>query len=374
MMSYLWTLPSAGRGFVVALLAFRAWSSTGAFVKPHLLRNGGGVLLLTSTMGGSLSTPRQQQRRQQHHQHHQQRVSFSYPIPARTSSGTRSRADGVILFATSTGGGDDVVVVSTDTTRADIPPMATTERKEKKSPNLSAYWEILRPNNIPASFGLVAAGALVASHTAVALLEPKVLLTAFAAAAVSVGSCVLNDWFDIELDRVNEPERPLVTGEVVPVHALGIGVAFLLAAVASASFVNPAALQATIVASVALTLAYTPLLKPIPLVKNFVVAMVIAAAIAAGGLAAGAGVASTLTPSVLTFFVIGHREVLMDIADVEGDREAGVRTLPVLMGRQAALVFATALLSVGVGAAGVGILKGACASRRSQSCRLGYNK
>lgn len=32
----------------------------------------------------------------------------------------------------------------------------------------------------------------------------QVLLTAFAAASVSVGSCVLNDWFDIELDRVNE--------------------------------------------------------------------------------------------------------------------------------------------------------------------------
>ena len=58
-------------------------------------------------------------------------------------------------------------------------------------------------------------------------------------------------------------------------------------------------------ASVALTLAYTPILKPIPLVKNFVVALVIAAAIAAGGLAAGAGVAATLTPTVLTFFVIG---------------------------------------------------------------------
>ncbi|CAN0155966.1 unnamed protein product, partial [Laminaria digitata] len=55
-----------------------------------------------------------------------------------------------------------------------------------------------------------------------------VLLTAWAAASVAVGSCVLNDWFDIELDRLNEPDRPLVTGEVVPVHALGIGVGFLL--------------------------------------------------------------------------------------------------------------------------------------------------
>lgn len=53
--------------------------------------------------------------------------------------------------------------------------MATPEtNKAKKPPNLRAYWEILRPNNIPASFGLVAAGALVASHTAVALFEPKV--------------------------------------------------------------------------------------------------------------------------------------------------------------------------------------------------------
>ncbi|CAN0024761.1 unnamed protein product, partial [Laminaria digitata] len=38
----------------------------------------------------------------------------------------------------------------------------------------------------------------------------------------------------------------------------------------------------------------------------------------------------------------------MDIADVEGDREGGVRTLPVLLGRQAALRLAAALLTVGV--------------------------
>lgn len=34
-----------------------------------------------------------------------------------------------------------------------------------------------------------------------------------------------------------------MTGEVKPAHALGIGVGFLLAAVASASAVHPAALQ-----------------------------------------------------------------------------------------------------------------------------------
>lgn len=74
-----------------------------------------------------------------------------------------------------------------------------------------------------------------------------------------------------------------------------------------AAFFTHPPLQATIVASVGLTSAYTPLLKPMPLVKNLVVAAVVGAAIAAGGLAAGASVAATMAPSALTFFVIGEQ-------------------------------------------------------------------
>lgn len=48
----------------------------------------------------------------------------------------------------------------------------------------------------------------------------------------------------------------------------------------------------------------------------------------------------------------------MDISDVEGDKESGVRTLPVLLGRQASLGLAVLLLTAGVGAAGAGILSG----------------
>lgn len=48
----------------------------------------------------------------------------------------------------------------------------------------------------------------------------------------------------------------------------------------------------------------------------------------------------------------------MDITDVDGDREGGVRTLPVLLGRDTALGLAAALLTAGVGAAGVGIVEG----------------
>ena len=46
---------------------------------------------------------------------------------------------------------------------------------KNKTPNLAAYWDMLRPHNVPASFGLVAAGALAASHRIATILDPKVL-------------------------------------------------------------------------------------------------------------------------------------------------------------------------------------------------------
>lgn len=52
----------------------------------------------------------------------------------------------------------------------------------------------------------------------------------------------------------------------------------------------------------------------------------------------------------------------MDIGDMEGDKAAGVRTIPVLLGRRRALVLATLLLTAGVACAITGFLagKGCC--------------
>lgn len=87
------------------------------------------------------------------------------------------------LRAASTGG-DDAVSVRTAPAPAEAPDSAKIEEGHSpppgklvgpsSSPRLGAYWDILRPQNIPSSFGLVAAGALVASHTVGSMLDPKV--------------------------------------------------------------------------------------------------------------------------------------------------------------------------------------------------------
>lgn len=99
---------------------------------------------------------------------------------------------------------------------------------------------------------------------------------ALASALVAVGSCVLNDFLDLRVDQVNKPGSALVQGKVKPAHALLISVACLGAAFGT-SFVAPAACLQTIVraAVVAVTL-YTPVFKPVPFVKNCVVASVTA--------------------------------------------------------------------------------------------------
>ena len=54
-----------------------------------------------------------------------------------------------------------------------------------------------------------------------------------------------------------------------------------------------------------------------------------------------------LAPVALVFLTIYHREILMDICDVEGDRECEIMTLPRLLGRSKALLVASGMFAGG---------------------------
>jgi 4-hydroxybenzoate polyprenyltransferase len=65
---------------------------------------------------------------------------------------------------------------------------------------------------------------------------------------------------------------------------------------------------------------------------------------------ASAGLHAVASPCAYLFCCIMHREILMDLNDTEGDRGSGINTLPVVLGRGAALAVALllAVLAVGV--------------------------
>jgi geranylgeranylglycerol-phosphate geranylgeranyltransferase len=85
--------------------------------------------------------------------------------------------------------------------------------------------------------------------------------------------------------------------------------------------------------------AYSPLLKPRPLLGNVAVAVVAGSPPFYGALAVGAAAAG-IVPWVLAALLHLVREVVKDVEDEPGDRTIGRRTLPIALGRRPAMVLA----------------------------------
>ena len=193
-------------------------------------------------------------------------------------------------------------------------------------------------------------------------LTASVLLTvalgSICAAFLNAASNTLNQIYDLEIDRINKPKRPLVTGEVsiragwiytwilyaigllptwlVVVHPYNSWTAKLFAPLAAHEcfFIYLAALVATFVYS-APALGRT---KAHPIGANLTIAIPRGCLLKVAGWTMVAR-ASTLEPwfigSIFMFFLLGAAST-KDFSDMEGDRAGGCRTLPIAYGVRSA--------------------------------------
>jgi geranylgeranylglycerol-phosphate geranylgeranyltransferase len=205
------------------------------------------------------------------------------------------------------------------------------------------YLELTRPINA------VAAGVLTATGSFIAGVGGQYLAVAVATAAtvlaVAAGNAI-NAYFDREIDAINQPDRAIPRGAVSPRGALVFSAVLFLAAVALAFTLPLAALAIAGINLVALV-AYTELFKGLPGLGNAVVAYLggstfLFGAAAVGNLQAGAVLAFLAAASTFT------REIIKDVEDVVGDREEGLRTLPIVVGERPALWVGVAVLAVAV--------------------------
>jgi geranylgeranylglycerol-phosphate geranylgeranyltransferase len=209
-----------------------------------------------------------------------------------------------------------------------------------------------RPVNLLPSMMLVLFGAWASTgRSLLSLRAPAVWLVSLLSSSVAAASMVLNDYFDFRsgADVVNAPQKPLPRGLVTPDGALLFGFVLYIGVLLAACFMGELALRIVIALSAAATLLYTPVLKRLTGIKNATVAAVITASPLAGALAAkagGAGIMRLVPLCTFLFMGLMYREVLMDITDVVGDREAGIRTIPVVAGRTAALGVAAMCIAV----------------------------
>ncbi len=167
------------------------------------------------------------------------------------------------------------------------------------------------------------------------------------ASLLLAGTMVLNDIHDIEVDRVNSPNRPL------PSEKIGIRQAYLLSAILSILGMISSIILGTftlLAATLALVLMiyYNTRGKSTGLLGNAVVSFNVALPFFFGGLAV-----HNLRPllfifSVLAFLANMAREIAKGIADTAGDSLRRVKTLAVWKGPKTAAWSSASLFAAAV--------------------------
>lgn len=167
------------------------------------------------------------------------------------------------------------------------------------------------------------------------------LVSAMAAFLVCAGGNIVNDLVDVDIDRVNHPQRALVRNSLSRRYAITLAVIFNVLAILLAAAVNWA-VTGVALAVIILLLLYNYWLKRIPLVGNIVVATLASFTFITGGLAIDEVMTFTLPgpiiPAMYAFFFHVVREIIKDIQDIEGDRQVGIKTLPQVIGIQKSLL------------------------------------
>jgi geranylgeranylglycerol-phosphate geranylgeranyltransferase len=195
---------------------------------------------------------------------------------------------------------------------------------------LTAIIKLIRPINFLITFISVIVAAFIC------LLDKSpgmnVFVAALAASLVMASGNIINDIFDIEMDKINRPWRPLPSGKISNKKALVLYFIFLLLSFIFSWFINLRAFLIVVVTTLILYL-YSKFFKRILLVGNISVALLTGLVFIFGGVAVG-NPSAAIIPASFAFLINLIREILKDMEDIEGDRKADVITFPIKYGFQ----------------------------------------
>jgi geranylgeranylglycerol-phosphate geranylgeranyltransferase len=221
---------------------------------------------------------------------------------------------------------------------------------------LVGFFRILRPvNSVMMGIGILVGFIVSAKFNSPLLLTPLAL--AFVTGFTLTGSAmVFNDYFDRDIDDVNEPTRPIPSGDVKPNEAIVYSVSLSIVGIAAAYLTGIETLGIALF-SWLIMISYSAWGKRTGFPGNLMVSTCIALPFVYGGVIAG-NVSNVLLFSLLAFLSNTGREVTKGIVDTEGDKTRGVRTIAVSFGPEKAAYLASFFYIVAVAASVAPILLG----------------
>ena len=189
------------------------------------------------------------------------------------------------------------------------------------------FFKVARPQN-----DLIVALSVLVGATVSGEVESwaKVLLACASAFFISAGGNSINDFFDLEIDRINKPYRPLPKGEISRSSALLLSIVLFLLGMTLSVWVGGFGILIALSAS-GLLIVYSSFLKKRFIWGNLAVSSVCALAFVYGGLATD-DLRLSLVPAAFALVFHLGREILKDIEDLKGDSFSGASTVPIQLG------------------------------------------
>ncbi len=199
--------------------------------------------------------------------------------------------------------------------------------------------EILRPVNCLMGSLTVIIGLL---NTRTGILPEKflvnIILGILAYVFIAGSGMVINDIYDIEIDLINRPQRPIPRGSITITQAQILFVIYLILGLTASVFnstLNILGLSNIIIAAFfgLIGWVYAKWGKKSGFLGNIIVSISFSI-----GLIYGAILNSSIIPIYIyyffftSFFLLLSREVIKGCEDLEGDKQLGVKTLAIKIG------------------------------------------
>jgi len=162
-------------------------------------------------------------------------------------------------------------------------------------------------------------------------------------------SMAINDYYDREIDAINEPNRPIPSGVVSPKEALSFAFVLSLVGFVAALVTSISCFIVAVIAWV-IFVAYTTKGKRTGLPGNFLVSACVAIPFIYGSFVAEKRLELAVAIfAAIVFLSNTGREVAKGIVDVEGDKSQNINTIAVMFGDKTAAFMASVFLVLAVG-------------------------
>ena len=199
---------------------------------------------------------------------------------------------------------------------------------------------ILRPLNLfQATLAVVLTTAFLGEMEQTAILA----LLIFSVITINAGGNIINDIYDLEIDRINRPDRPLPSGAMTVTQARFYLIILFGAGSLFSWFISLETFIIAGIISIPTLIAYSACFKRLPLIGNLTVSFMLGLAFIYVGSAFG-NIQATLVMAVLAFGFTLIREIVKDLEDMEGDAQDKARTLPLVLGESKTLTLVLLLM------------------------------